>query len=160
MRKILLLAAVSALLFVAMAHYTSPLVPSIPVLQLTFTETAFRTILDHWQAAGVARFKTHFFFDFPLLVCYGLLGYRVSTRTSLFRAFPPAAKTPIALAIPVAAAADAVENLLHLYLLYGTEPFAPVVYFAAGTVASLKWLLIAAYLGCAGYAWWKKSRRA
>ena len=53
MRTIRLLALITAVLFAIMAIYTSSLEPSIPALQLTFTEPAFRAILEQWQAAVI-----------------------------------------------------------------------------------------------------------
>ena len=150
MRAVHILAAASALLFTAMALYTSPLDPSIPRIQFTFTESAFRSILDTWKAAGIARFKAHFAIDFPFLACYGALGYFVARRTGLFRNFSNRAKALLAAALPVAAAADAVENLLHLHFLYSAAPQAG--YFAAGAAASVKWLLIVLFICCAAYA--------
>ena len=44
--------ALTLLLFLAMAAYTWPLKPSIPCLQLTFSEAAFKDILAQWGVAG------------------------------------------------------------------------------------------------------------
>src|SRR5512139_1738067 len=154
MRTVRALAAASALLFVAMARYTSPLDPSIPAIQFTFTESAFRSILNAWQPADVARFKAHFAIDFPFLACYGALGLHLTRRTGLFRSFSPRAKSLLAVSLPVAAAADAFENALHLYFLYGTAPQA--LYFAAGVAASVKWLLIVTFICCSVVALRKK----
>ncbi len=63
----------------------------------------------------------------------------------------------LALVLPIGAAADAVENALHLYFVLGTGPVPPGLYFAAGTAASLKWMLIAAFVGCAAYALRRKA---
>lgn len=152
MLSVRILAVVSALLFVAMAIYTYPLKPGIPVLQLTFSEVAFRSILSEWTPFGVEIFKRHFLIDFPFLVCYGCLGYLLSTQTHLFERFAPAAKSLLALALPAAAVADATENAFHLTFLFGAGPFTQVQYFAAGVAASTKWLLILAFIGSALYA--------
>lgn len=157
MRTVRVLAAASALLFVAMALYTLPLDPSIPVIQFTFTEAAFRSVLNTWQAAGVARFKGHFAIDFPFLACYGALGYLLSTRTGLFRRVTQRTKALLAVSLPVAAVADALENTLHLYLLYGAAPVAPALYCAAGVAASIKWLLIVTFVCCALHALRRKA---
>lgn len=141
------LAAATALLFAAMALYTSPLDPGVPAIQFTFTEAAFRRVLDAWQDAGVARFRAHFAIDFPFLACYGALGYLLSTRTGLFRSFTQRTQSLLAVALPAAAAADAIENALHLVFLHAAAPVAPVLYPAAGVVASVKWLLIATFVG-------------
>lgn len=146
------LAAATALLFAAMALYTSPLDPGIPAIQFTFTEAAFRRVLDAWQDAGVARFRAHFAIDFPFLACYGALGCLLSTRTGLFRNFTRRVQSLLAAALPAAAAADAIENALHLVFLHAASPVAPALYLAAGVAASAKWLLIAAFVGLAARA--------
>lgn len=152
MRTVRVLVAASALLFVAMALYTSPLDPSIPAIQFTFTESAFKSVLNAWGPSGVARFRAHFAIDFPFLATYGALGYLLSKRTRLFRSVTQRAASLLAVSLPVAAAADAIENALHLYFLYGTVPIAEALYFAAGVAASVKWLLIAAFVCCSLYA--------
>lgn len=156
MQTVRILAAASALLFVAMALYTSPLDPSIPAIQFTFTESAFRRILNAWQPADVSRFKAHFAIDFPLLACYGALGYLLSKRTGLFRRATPRTRSLLALSLPVAAAADAIENALHLYFLYATAPLVRAWYVAAGVTASVKWLLIVTFVCCSVYALHRK----
>jgi hypothetical protein len=160
MRTVHVLATASALLFVAMALYTSPLDPSIPAIQLTFTESAFRSVLNAWRPEDVARFKAHFAIDFPFLACYGAFGYQLSRRTGLFRGFTQRTKSLLAVTLPVAAAADAIENSLHLYFLYGTAPIAQALYFAAGVAASVKWLLIVAFVCCSMYALSKNVAKA
>lgn len=143
------LAVVSALLFVAMAIHSAPLDPSIPVLQLSFSEAAFRAVLEAWQGAGVARFKAHFAFDFPLLLSYGALGFALATRTRLLHACAPKRRVLLALALPCAALADAGENLIHLHLAFGAGPFLPAHYVLACSLASAKWTLIALFVACA-----------
>lgn len=152
MRAVRVLAAATVLLFAAMALYTAPLDPGIPAIQFTFTEAAFRRVLDAWQDAGVARFRAHFAIDFPFLACYGALGYLLSTRTGLFRDFTRRAQSLLAAALPAGAAADAIENALHLVFLNSSAPVAPALYLAAGVAASAKWLLIAVFVGLAARA--------
>jgi Ni,Fe-hydrogenase I cytochrome b subunit len=152
MRTVYVLAAATTLLFAAMALYTSPLEPSIPAIQFTFTESAFNSVLNAWSPADVTRFKTHFAIDFPFLACYGALGYLLSTRTGLFRNVAQRTKSLLAVSLPVAAAADAIENALHLYFLYGPAPVAQALYCAAGVAASIKWVLIVIFVCCSGYA--------
>lgn len=152
MRSVLLVAAASLALFAAMAVYTSPLDPAIPAIQFTFTESGFRRVLDAWRPEDVARFEGHFAIDFPFLACYGALGYLLTGRTRLFLTFTRRARSMLAAALPVAAAADAVENALHLAFLHGPAAVAPALYGVAGTVASMKWLLIAGFVACAAYA--------
>ena len=141
-----------------MAIYTHRLTPCIPAIQLTFSETAFKAILADWQSAGTYdRFKTHFALDFPFLVSYGVLGFLVSTRTRLFQNFSRPVKSLLSYALPVAAVADAIENLMHLHFLSGAETFIPAQYLVAGVVASTKWLLILAFVCSALYACCRKN---
>ena len=155
MLSIRTLAIFSALLFAAMAIYTWPLKPSIPAIQLTFTEYAFKSILNSWNPEGISIFKAHFLIDFPFLVCYGALGYLISTKTKLFNSYTPMAKSLLALSLPVASAADAIENSIHLLFLFNAGPFSQAQYFAAGVAASIKWILIIVFVGNLLYAYYK-----
>lgn len=152
MRSIRLVGIVSALLFAAMAIYTSSLDPSIPSIQLTFTERGFNSILNKWNPSQVEIFKRHFLIDYPFLICYGSLGYLISRRTDLFARFTQTTRKLLAISLPVAAIADAAENSLHLIFLCGAGPFDQAQYFAAGTAASTKWLLILVFVASATYA--------
>ena len=149
------LAIFSALLFAAMAIYTWPLKPSIPAIQLTFTENAFKSILSSWKPEGISIFKAHFLIDFPFLVCYGALGYIITKQTKLFSSYKPLAKSMLALSLPLATAADATENSMHLLFLYNAGPFSQAQYFAAGVAASIKWILIIVFVGNLLYAYYK-----
>tara|TARA_R110001583_G_scaffold100991_1_gene247303 strand:+ start:2517 stop:3032 length:516 start_codon:yes stop_codon:yes gene_type:complete len=151
------LAIIATLLFAAMAIYTSPLEPSIPEIQLTFTASAFNAILAEWKPAGVHLFKVHFLIDYPFLVSYGALGYLISIKTRLFTGVAPLVRTLHAISLPVAAVADATENALHLFFLFKAGPVAQSLYFVAGTVVSIKWLLIVTFVGSAIYARYSKA---
>lgn len=135
-----------------MAVYTSPLDPSVPVIQFTFTESAFKNVLNSWRPTDIARFKGHFAIDFPFLLCYGVLGYLISKRTRLFRHFRDRTISLFAALLPIAAAADAIENALHLYFVFGTGTVLHALYLAAGIAASAKWMLIVAFVGSSAYA--------
>ena len=157
MPSIRTVAIVSVLLFAAMAAYTSSLDPSIPVIQLTFTERGFNAILHAWSPPQVEIFKRHFLIDYPFLVCYGWLGHLIATRTSLFARFSKTTSQLLAICLPVAAVADAVENAFHLFIVWGAGPFDQAPYFAAGAVASTKWLLILVFVAFAVCAKAKKA---
>jgi hypothetical protein len=148
--QILTLAAVSALLVVTIGICVDSLEPSVPAIQFTFSEAAFKAVLGQWQTAGVARFKAHFIFDFPFLLSYGALGFLIASRTRFLRAFPARARALLALSLPLAASADALENALHLRLLFAQA--LPWEYFMAGACASTKWLLILGFVVCSAYA--------
>ena len=149
MPSIRTVAIVSVLLFAAMAVYTSSLDPSIPAIQLTFTERGFNTILNGWNPSQVEIFKRHFLIDYPFLVCYGWLGYLIATRTSLFARFSKPTSQLLAMCLPVAAVADALENAFHLLFVFGAGLFDPALYFAAGVIASAKWLLLLVFVASA-----------
>jgi len=146
-RLLRMLGAVGALLFAAMALYLAPLDPGILSLQFAFDETTFKAILAQWGPAGVARFRAHFVADFAFLGCYGLFGYLLASRTAFLDGLPPLAKAAGAHALPVAAVADAVENVLQWHLSAVATPAPPpALYLAAGAASSLKWLLWVAFL--------------
>ena len=141
-----LAAIVTALLFLAMAMHAAPLHPPIPAIQFTYSEGAFHAVLAQWQADGVARFARHFAIDFPFLVSYGLFGYlfavhwlRGAERSAFFR-------SAAVWGLPAAALMDAAENLFHLYFIHASAAVPAPLYFVAGLVATLKWLLIAVFV--------------
>ena len=140
----------TAVRFGVMVIHAAPLEPSIPEIQFSFSEAAFHSALAQWQPSGVARFKWHFAVDFPLLLSYGLFGHLLYRHTSSVRStwmMPLAAR-----ALSIAAAMDAVENLLHLSFVYAAMAIPAPLYFVAGLVATLKWSLIAAFALGTGYA--------
>jgi hypothetical protein len=51
--------------------------------------------------------------------------------------------------LPVAAVADALENAFHLLFVFGAGLFDPALYFAAGVIASAKWLLLLVFVASA-----------
>lgn len=137
--------AMTAMLFVAMAIHAAPLEPSIPEIQLTYSERSFRAILEQWQDDGIQRFRIHFAFDFPLLLSYGLFGYLYARSLSLRTARRALAEGILRWMLPGAALLDAAENLLHVHFIQSTA-VPGGLYTVAGLVATSKWLLIAAFL--------------
>lgn len=146
MRAIFFLSVLAALLFTAMAVFTSSIKPSIPELQLTFSESGFSEIAQIWSDADLEKFKQHFLIDFPFLLCYGALGYQIATRSRVFSGMATASRKFLALALPMAAMADAVENLFHLAFISGITSPPEYAYFLSGLAASIKWLLIATFI--------------
>jgi hypothetical protein len=151
-KSVVIVGTLALTLFIAMASYTSPLRPSIPELQFTYNAQAFHAIVAAWPPDGMVRFKLHFLIDFPFLLCYGALGYLISTRTRLFVRCSPRLRSTLACMLPASAAADAVENLLHVYLISATGPLPETLYVLAGAVALLKWLLGGLYVAAAAVA--------
>lgn len=133
-------------LFVAMAVHSAPLTPGIPALQFTFDETSFKAILDLWGPDGVDLFRRHFHIDFPVLASYGLFGYLLVRYGCLFRQLDRTTRRLSSWTLPGAAALDAIENLLHLQLIFEPATHAAALYLIAGLVATGHWLLIANFM--------------
>lgn len=133
------------LLFAAIAAYLTPLRPGIVELQLTLNHDDFQRVVDMWGAGGVALFRSHFAADFVLLLLYGSYGWLFVSRTPLFAQRGAVARKAMQLQLPLAAVFDAGENVLHLSLTASTTA-APVLYPLAGVCATLKFVLITAFL--------------
>ena len=132
------------LLFLAMAIHAFPLSPPVPAIQFTYSEASFRAVLEQWQADGIARFRAHFLIDFAFLAAYAVFGYLLAAQLLKSDRRSPGWRRLLPSLLPGAAAMDAGENLLHLYLLGG--PAAPnSLYLLAGMVSTVKWILSAAY---------------
>jgi hypothetical protein len=83
-------------------------------------------------------------------MCYGALGYLLAVQTGLFSRWSGSAHMAVALMLPIAAAFDAVENLLQWHLTALQAPVEPLWYLVSGTASMLKWLLIVLFVsGCA-----------
>jgi hypothetical protein len=136
----------TALLFAAMAWHALPLQPGIPQLQLTYTEQTFRAVLSQWSAADLARFHDHFFWDFPFLVAYGIWGWvLVRQNWGTNHEHAPQGLSGWAWCTPLASGLDAVENILHLHLVFTPGPFHAAEYAVAGSVCTTKWVLLIAF---------------
>ena len=135
----------TVVLFLAMAIHAFPLQPAVPAIQFTYSEASFRAVLEQWQPQGIQRFRAHFFIDFPFLATYAIFGYLLAARLLKSGRSPVGWRPWFPWLLPGAAAMDAVENLLHLYLISGAA--APsFLYMLAGVVATVKWLLFAAFV--------------
>lgn len=140
------LGIVTLALFVGLGVYLAPLNPDIVTLQFTFSPVTFQAVLDAWGPEGVARYRAHLPVDGVLLLCYGALGYGLSTATALFTPFSPAARRFLAAVLPLAACCDSVENLLHWTLTAANGPGPAGLYAVAGISSTLKWLGIILFL--------------
>ena len=138
-----LAAVVSALCFGGLAVYLAPLQPGVVALQFTFTPDAFARVLQSWGPESVQQFRHHLPIDGLLLLSYGAAGYLAVVRTCFFNPLTPwLSMRGLALLLPVAAAFDAAENLLHWVLTRADALVTPASagwYLAAGLCASLKW---------------------
>lgn len=137
-------------LFCGISLYLLPLEPNLLTLQFSFTPNDFQAVIAQWQGEALQRFKWHFGADFALLLCYGLWGYQwVHTAAWLkHRSY----RNTLAWLLPLAATADALENLLQLYLLEQNAAL-PLLYFLAGSAALLKWLLLASFVLLLAWLW-------
>ena len=131
------------LLFMGLAVYLSPLQPNIVALQFAFNAEAFRTILGQWGPEGVALFRPHLPVDVVLLVAYGTFGYLLTTRTRVFAEYTSLWRLRVAVLMPVAAVADAAEDLLHWYLTGGHLGGAGLLVPIASAYSALKFAGIA-----------------
>jgi hypothetical protein len=142
MRLIHALTLLTALLFATLLWQARPLSPSIPQLQLTFTPEAFMALLNQWSSADVARFHDHFFFDFLFLAAYGLWGWVLVQQSEWVQPSGTSAARLWAWCTPAASCMDALENILHLHLVFTPGPFQASEYLLAGSVATAKWVLL------------------
>lgn len=135
-----------AVLFAGLGVFLAPLHPSVVALQFTYSPQAFAAVLQTWGPEGVERFRQHLMVDGLLLLSYGVAGYLAAGSTRLFASLSH--HVPLAfwaLLLPLAAAFDAGENLLHWWLtgaevLQGSVTLPSITYLAAGVCASIKWL--------------------
>lgn len=141
-----LLAVLAAMLFISMAAYTASLSPSIPELQLTFSHAGFHQITGQWSDADMDIFRRHFLIDFPFLLSYGMLGYRMVNGPGAFRRMATETRARLALLLPVAALLDGIENMFQLYFIATDSPAPEYAHLIAGTAALAKWLLIVAFV--------------
>lgn len=141
-------ATLAAVLLLAMALLTAPLVPVLPGLQLTFTRDAFWAVYAAWVAQGEAwRFAAHFWLDVPFLLAYGWAGW-------CWRPWQPLA----GLVLAGAALADGLEDALHLAFLDWPGSLPEALYLLAGWAAMVKFKLwlVAALVVLA--RWWRRRR--
>lgn len=145
-REVWLLALGVTALFLGLAWYLAPLEPGVLSLQLTFTPRAFGQIVHTWTPEQLERYRAHFPADFVLLVAYARLGHALASRG----VFAARDSTRARWLLPAAAACDAMENALHLWLTAAPRLDTYWPYPLAGAAAGLKWLLI---LGFAIWVW-------
>jgi hypothetical protein len=132
-------------LLCALGVYLAPLQPSILALQFAFTPRAFGEVVHQWTGEPLHRFRMHLPVDYALLVSYGLFGYLLTTRTQLFGALGGRVRRWLAWVLPLAAAFDAVENALHLWLTEVPQFGVTWPYSLAAMAASAKWFLLFAF---------------
>lgn len=136
-------------LFVAsqanLARLLGPLEPSIFSLQLALTPADFWAVVQAWGEAGVARYQSHFVWDFIHPFVYGAFGYILVCYSGLYQHWSRLAVCLLAWALPLAGACDLLENSLHLRLLAVGPGVLDDAVWISGTASSLKWTLALAF---------------
>ena len=140
-----LLISLSALLFVVsqanLAIMLSQLHPSIFSLQLAFTSESFWHVINVWGAPGLEIYRAHFVFDNVHPFIYGVFGFMLVSRTTLFSGVGPWVYRVILLLLPIAGLFDLIENAAHIYLLGQPQGIQSVIVPFSGTCSLLKWIL-------------------
>lgn len=147
MRLVWLCGLTSLLLIIGLACYLAPLQPSVVVLQLSFSPRAFGEVIHTWSPEQLELYRNHFPFDFALLLSYGAFGYLLVTRTHFFSGNFNKRMGFAKWCLPLGAACDALENILHLWLTAVPRFGVPVVYATSASLSLLKWILLVAF-GC------------
>lgn len=153
MRTVSALGLASLALFLAIGMYLLPLEPNLVALQLTFSGASFTAVTDQWDASGVALLRSHFAADFVLQALYATFGFLLGGRWSKAGLAGGRWQWLLRWSLPVAALADAVENVLHLHLTSGAAVVWPWWYPLAGMAASTKWLGILAFAIAVAACW-------
>lgn len=128
-----------------LARILGPLEPNIFALQLAFTPEQFWAVVRAWGSEGVARFQSHFAYDFVHPLVYGALGYLLVHRAGLFIGRAPWSVHLWASALPLAGLCDLLENALHLYLLVRGPEYTAQWVLIASLAALIKWSLAVAF---------------
>jgi len=136
---------VALALFAGLALTLSPLEPSVVALQFAFTPRAFAMIVHAWPPEDLARYRAHLPVDGALLVAYGAFGYLLATRTRVFAAFGGRLRALAAWTMPLAAAFDAAEDLLHAWLTAAPRFGVPGAYAISAACSTAKWALLAGF---------------
>lgn len=137
--------ALAAVLFVAQAVLLADLRPDPLALQMAWGARRFGEIVHQWSPAQLARYRALLPVDGLTLLAYAAFGVLLARRTGVLLPLPGWARRLAQLALPLAAAFDAGENLLHAWLTE-VPRFGLVVPYAAATGCSLlKWALILAF---------------
>lgn len=137
----------------ALATAAAPL--GILSLQFACAADAAQAILAGWDTAALAHARSSLYWDMAFAPAYGILLAALSERLTIGGARSRLAWLPL-----VAAAADGLENCLHLALL---ATGAPAIAPAACTAALLKWGLLSFWVAAtatAGLGWlWRMAHR-
>lgn len=116
-------------------------------LQFAFSRQRFLAIVDRWrEQGGLQRYRSLLLTDFATLTCYGAAGFLWVSEGRLFDGMTTTGRSALSLLLPLAAAADAMENLLQLRLTTpGRQDCADIAYAASGLASMAKWGFTAAF---------------
>ncbi|MDV7391264.1 hypothetical protein RZS08_07935, partial [Arthrospira platensis SPKY1] len=105
----------------------------------------FGEIIHLWPPEDLARYRSHLFFDYALLLSYAAFGWLFATRTRVFAPLGQAARVFARVCLPLAAGFDAAENAFHAWLTEVPRFDTPLTYLLSVACSSLKWGLCFAF---------------
>jgi hypothetical protein len=116
--------------------------------QFAFTRKRFHAITDKWAEDGQLSLYRHFLrIDYITLLAYAGFGALWVTSSSSFGELSAERRYALAALLPLAAAADAIENTLQLWFTSrGTSTESAFAYALAGVASCAKFLLIGAFI--------------
>ncbi len=129
-----------------MAQLLGPQTGDLLRLQLTFDQASFATIFHGWTDGEYQSYRRHFIADFAYPCAYAVFLYNC-LAAALNRLKPSHRVETVLYLPPLAAAADYVENILHLSMteksLLNHAHLVPWAFAAA----CLKWLILTIIVG-------------
>ncbi len=136
-----------ALCIVALTNWRlRALRPSFLRPQFTYSRLAFDSVIGQWTAEQRAEYRRLLRADFVTLACYGAFGALWVAGSPMLAGASAPTIVGWASCLPAAAAADAVENTLHLrFTQPGCPPRPDWHYRAAGLATAVKFALIACF---------------
>lgn len=114
-------------------------------LQFAATPKSFATIVHAWPHEHLELYRAHLWWDALLIADYAVFGVLLATRTRIFASLPAALARRMPGWLPLAAAFDGAENLLHAWLTAAPRFGAGWAYLLATGCASLKWALLCGF---------------
>jgi hypothetical protein len=115
--------------------------PGVIRLQLAFSKTAFRDILDQWGPDAVRSYRDYLPLDYLFPLVYAIF------LSSALAVLSRPRRMRFLIALPyLAVPFDYLENTLHLILLRGDHTLAAGLIRLAALAAAIKWALLAVAL--------------
>jgi hypothetical protein len=126
-----------------------PECPGVIPLELVFTKTAFRYVVDKCGVEGVRAHRMLLWIDYLFIIAY--TSFLANLLGSLVRGIEMDRALKY-FSLPIFAGLfDVIENTLFLNLLSNIEHPSGLLIFAASTAASIKFLLLIATIGLIVY---------